>query len=186
MSTKPYRAYLTRSIDGHTICILPTPTGTQPNQVTLGTGHHTTKVRSVYQDSLGRYYIYTPHINDSCYLGIHYTKELGRQLDTPDPISSVECYTDYHLQLPLTIQQHITTPSLTRAQKLQKLCRLFKQMTYDISPMIAQSYEGLKGENRVNQFLQIQCGGCQEAARAFCRYCFRSFRVHYSLSIRPS
>ena len=163
----PYRSYLIRSIDGRTVCILPTPTGTRPDQVMLGTDRHTTEVQSIHQDSLGRYYIYTPHVDDSCYLGIHYTKELGRRLDKPAPISSVECYTDYHLKLPISIQQYITTLSLTRDQKLQKLCRLFKHMTYDISPMVAQSYESLKGENRVNQFLQIQCGGCQEAARAF-------------------
>ena len=33
--------------------------------------------------------------------------------------------------------------------------------------MVAQSYEDLKGENRVNQFLQLMRGGCQEAALAF-------------------
>ena len=40
----PYHAHLIQSIDGDTICILPIPTGTQPDRVTLGTEHHTTEV----------------------------------------------------------------------------------------------------------------------------------------------
>ena len=82
-------------------------------------------------------------------------KKLGQRFDKPAPISSIECYTDYHLQLPPAIQQCITDSSLTQPQKLKELSLLFQQMTYDISPMAAQSYEGLKGENRVNQFLQL-------------------------------
>ena len=147
-----YLTGLIQFVDEDTICMLPIPTGTQPDRVTLGTDRHTTEMQSIHQDSLGRYYIYIPHMDDSYYLGIHYTKELGQRFGKPAPISSVKCYTDYRLKLPTSIQQCMTDHSLTQTQKLEDLCRLFKHMTYDISPMVAQSYEDLKGENRVNQF----------------------------------
>ena len=74
MSTEPLSCSFNPIHHGHTICILPIPTGTQPDHVTWGTDRHITEVRDVHQDSLGRYYIYIPHMDDPCYLGIHYTK----------------------------------------------------------------------------------------------------------------
>ena len=151
-----------------TICILPIPVGTYPENVVWGTHSSFTSVSPIFQDSLGKYYIHVPIESPSqhCYLGVKYMKNLDIS-DKPPPTSSTACYQAYSLTVPSLLQDCISDTSSTRQQKLETLHYLFTKMTYDKIPKTAHLYRNLKGETQVNRFLETHRGCCYEFSQAF-------------------
>ena len=136
--------------------------------VQLVTKDDSRTIRVIERDSMGRYYVTVPKEfgTEDYYLGVEYRK--GRQFrgDVTESSSSVPCYKSYDLKLPSLIKDCVEK-SVPLRQRLESLCQLFQEMTYDNSLEITRRYGELEGESRVNQFFHLGRGCCYESAQAF-------------------
>ena len=102
-------------------------------QVQLVTKDDSRTIRVIERDSMGRYYVTVPReimVWEDYYLGVGYRKDWLFRGNTTDASSSVSCYKSYELELPSLIKDCVEE-CVPLGQKLEALCQLFKNMTYD-------------------------------------------------------